>query len=217
MSSKLKARASVSRAFRLPTYTDLYYHDPGNVGNPNLRTETAWNYEGGVEWRPAGPWRVDATVFRRQDRDVIDYVRADPTEIWRATNFQHLVFTGIETGVSLRWRASVLDLRYTGLRGVSEAIQDLQSKYVFNYPIHSGLVSWQASYRGIAGRTRLGVIERKGRLPYAVWDVYGARAAGRVRPFLQLSNLTGTTYQEIIGVAMPGFGVVGGVEWTVWR
>ena len=30
-----KLRGSVSRAFRLPTYTDLYYHDPANVGSPN--------------------------------------------------------------------------------------------------------------------------------------------------------------------------------------
>lgn len=213
----LKARASVSRAFRLPTYTDLFYHDPGNVGNPNLRAETAWNYEGGVEWRPSPRSRIEAALFRREDRDVIDYVRAGPADVWRATNFQHLSFTGFEGGVSLRWKASVIDMRYTGLRGISQAIQGFQSKYVFNYPIHSGIVSWQGNYRGVAARTRLGVIERKGRDPYAVWDIYGARAAGKLRPFLQLTNLTGASYQEVIGVAMPGFGIVGGVEWTVFR
>ena len=45
LSSKVKLRASVTRAFRLPNYTDLYYSDPGNVGNPNLKPEQAWNYE----------------------------------------------------------------------------------------------------------------------------------------------------------------------------
>ena len=32
LASALEVRASVSRAFRLPTYTDLYYHDPANRG-----------------------------------------------------------------------------------------------------------------------------------------------------------------------------------------
>lgn len=213
----IKARASVSRAFRLPTYTDLYYRDPANAGNPNLRAESAWNYEGGIEWRPSRSTRVEAAVFRREDKDVIDYVRAKTSDIWRATNFQHLSFTGFEGGISFRWKASLIDLRYTGLHGVSNAVQGFQSKYVFNYPIHSGLVSWQGNYRGVAARTRLGVLERQGRAPYAAWDIYGARSGGRIRPFLQLTNLTGTTYQEIAGVAMPGFGVVGGVEWTILR
>ena len=212
-----KLRASVSRAFRLPTYTDLYYHDPGNVGNPDLRAETAWSYEGGVEWHPDSLWRVDATVFQRQDHDVIDYVRSSPSDVWHATNFQHLTFTGVEGGINWRWRASILDVRYTGLKGVSEAIQGFQSKYVFNYPVHAAVVSWQGTYRGISARTRLGVVARKDRSAYGVWDIYGARAAGRLRPFLQLTNLTSTAYEEIVGVAMPGFGVVGGVEWTVFR
>ena len=32
ISPSLKLRASASRAFRVPSYTDLYYHDPGNRG-----------------------------------------------------------------------------------------------------------------------------------------------------------------------------------------
>ena len=65
---------------------------------------------------------------------------------------------------------------------------------------------------GIVGRTRLGVMVRQARDPYAVWDLYAARATGRIHPFVQLANVTGTTYQEILGVAMPGRTVVGGVE-----
>ena len=49
MSTRLKFRASASRAFRLPSYTDLYYHDPANIGSPNLRPERAWSYEGGAD------------------------------------------------------------------------------------------------------------------------------------------------------------------------
>ena len=47
LTSGIKIRASVSRAFRLPTFTDLYYHDPANRGSPDLRPESAWSYEAG--------------------------------------------------------------------------------------------------------------------------------------------------------------------------
>ena len=35
--SGLKLKASASRAFRLPSYTDWNYHDPANFGNPNRK------------------------------------------------------------------------------------------------------------------------------------------------------------------------------------
>ena len=38
LTTRLRLHGSVSHAFRLPSYTDLYYHDPGNVGY--VRTET---------------------------------------------------------------------------------------------------------------------------------------------------------------------------------
>ena len=36
------------------------------------------------------------TVFQRRDSNVIDYVRANVNEIWQATNFDKLHFTGVE-------------------------------------------------------------------------------------------------------------------------
>ena len=60
-------------------------------------------------------------------------------------------------------------------------------------------------------------MQRYARDPYAVFDLYLARSAGRIHPFVQLTNLTSTSYQEIFGVAMPGRGIVGGVELTVFR
>ncbi len=64
----------------------------------------------------------------------------------------------------------------------------------------------------IAARTRIGAMQRLGQNAYAVWDLYAARSTGYVRPFLQLTNLTNTDYQEITGVVMPNRMALGGVE-----
>ena len=82
-STRVKFRASASRAFRVPSYTDLYYQDPANMGNPNLKPERAWTYEGGLDWNPAPRVRGDVTVFQRRERDGIDYYRASPADLWQ--------------------------------------------------------------------------------------------------------------------------------------
>ena len=79
------------------------------------------------------------------------------------------------------------------------------------------MASWQASLPwGLMARTRIGATQRLARNPYGVWDVYLAHNRGRVHPFLQFTNLTSTGYEEILGVAMPKRGVVGGVEVAIF-
>ncbi|HEU0124452.1 MAG TPA: TonB-dependent receptor [Bryobacteraceae bacterium] len=209
-----KLRGSASRAFRLPTYTDLYYRDPGNVGNPLLRPETAWSYEGGLDWNAGGAWRATVTVFQRREKDGIDYVRNSPADIWQATNFQSLHFTGVEASVSTTVRRRHrIEFSYTGLNGAQSVLGAQQSKYVFNYPKHSGLASWQAAMgKGFVARSRVGAMERLGRSPYTVWDIFSSWQKGYVQPYVQFTNLTAANYQEVIGIQMPGRGILGGVE-----
>jgi iron complex outermembrane receptor protein len=155
-------------------------------------------------------------LFHRRERDGIDYIRTAPSEIWRAANFRRLSFTGLETAVEAAVaREHRVELRYTGLRGVQRAAAGVMSRYTFNYPIHSGLAAWQGVLpHGLLGRSRIGVFRRFGRAPYVVWDVWLASSRGRLRPFIQFTNLTGARYEEVIGVPMPGRGVLVGVQFV---
>src|ERR1017187_4504622 len=139
LSPRLKLRASASRGFRVPSYTDLYYHDPANLGSPNLRPEREWTYEGGLDWNPGGRVHGAVTIFERRERDGIDYERSSPTDIWRALNIQNLDFTGVEANLRVTpARGQSIDFRYTGLRGVQDTVPVGYTKYTFNYPTHSG-------------------------------------------------------------------------------
>jgi len=217
LNSKVKLRASASHAFRLPSYTDLFYHDPANLGNPNLRPERAWDYEGGLMWAPVSRLRADVTVFQLRERDGIDYVRASETALWAAANIDRLQFTGVETSVDTRLtNAQSLAVRFTALHGAQAEFQDLFTRYSFNYPSESAVVEWHGSFsHGFLARTRVGALHRRGQGAYALWDLYGAWNQHRVRPFLQLTNVTSTHYYELPGVVMPGRAVVGGLEWAM--
>lgn len=216
---RIKLRADAGYGFRLPTYLDLYYSDPGTIGNPNLKPESAWNFDGGADWFASEHFYLQSTVFYSRQHDTIDYVRANASDPYQATNLTGLSFTGWENaGV---WRpndANQVKASWTLLSGAQRALHGLQSEYVFNYPVNNasleGTHQWAAGYML---HTRIGVTERYQQEPYAVWDISAAREAARFHPYLQLTNVTNTGYQEVYGVQMPGREAIAGMEIVLAR
>jgi len=206
ITSKLKLRASASRAFRVPTYTDLYYSDPDDYGNPHLRPETAWSYESGLDWSPRSRMRAAVTVFQRREHNDIDYYSTSPDGPWQALNIDNLRFTGVESSLRLALPHSQnVDLLYNWMLGVEDTVPIGYTKYLFNYPSNYAVVAWQGNLsHGMVARSRLGVLNRRESSPYALWDVSLARARGRLQPFVRVANITNTSYEEIRGVVMPG-------------
>ena len=211
---RIKVRAAAGYGFRLPTYLDLYYSDPTTVGNANLKPESAWNFEGGVDWFASANFFLESTVFTSLQHHAIDYVRANASQKWQAANLSNFRFTGWENAAE--WRengANDLKASWTLLSGAQSALHGLESRYVFNYPVNNaslvGTHVWSAGY---LLQTRIGVTERYEKSPYAVWGLAFAKENGRLRPYVRLSNITNTGYQEIEGVQMPGREVVAGLE-----
>jgi iron complex outermembrane recepter protein len=217
LSSKWKLRGSAGRAFRAPTYTELYYHDPANLGSPFLKPENAWTYEAGTDWIPRDSVRVSASVFERRVTNGIDYVRDSTSAPWQAVNLSSTRFTGVEG--SLEWRPAAgqqVTVGYDALHGIQGALDGLTSKYVFNYPSESAVVAWQGSlWHGVVARARVATINRTARPVYTLIDFYAGYAQGRLRPFVKLTNLGNASYEEISGVVMPGRGIVGGLSVVV--
>jgi iron complex outermembrane receptor protein len=219
-----RLKSSVSRAFRIPTYTDLYHSDPFNSGNPNLKPESGWSYEGGLVWNPGGRWKGEATVFHSRQSNVIDYVRTNPpknlNDPYVAENLENLNFTGFEGSLFARLpHGQQVSVSYTAIHGVQGALQGVTARYTSNYPTHRAVVGWRGELPGnIQARSQIGVDQRFGADPYAVWDAALTREfGGRVRANLGFSNLSGTRYEEIAKVAMPGRSVIFGLDILLWR
>jgi iron complex outermembrane receptor protein len=215
LSNRLKLRASASSAFRLPTFTDLYYHDPSTLGNASLLPERAWDFEGGAEMQ-LGNSTASLTVFNRRDRNDIDYARATGATVWQAMNIDRLDFTGFESSLRLRLSATQsLDIAYTGLTSQQDVAQGMESKYAFNYPANNGSVGWTGKLiGGLDGRARLGVIERYRQDATPLVELSLSRQFKHVRPYLQMTNLSNTGYEEIAGVRMPGRAFMTGLEFS---
>jgi iron complex outermembrane receptor protein len=209
---QLKLRASGGYGFRIPTFTDLYYSDPTTVGNPNLKPESAWSADFGADWAPSARISLSATGFYSRQHDAIDYVRASAAQPWQAANLSGLQFEGVET--TFTWapaRSQSVRISWTGLHGAQAALHGLQSEYIFNYPVENIHASWTATLgHAFVMTNAVQLAERYQQTVYPVWNATFTHDSGRIRPYLRLSNLSNTGYQEITGVNMPSRSITGG-------
>lgn len=87
--------AGINRAFRLPTYTDLYYSVGGAQGSIDLKPEYSDQLELGFR-RMSQQYKLNGALFYRQGRDLIDWVRFPGDNIVYAENIQTLNVFGVE-------------------------------------------------------------------------------------------------------------------------
>jgi len=222
LTKTLRLRGSAGHGFRLPTYTDLYYSDPATLGNPNLKPESSWSYEGGLDWKPAGG-RVTLTAvgFRLNETNAIDYTKTlplplppAPAEQWQAVNVPTLDISGAEASVRVRISATQqLDLSYTAAHS-GNLPPNYLSEYAFNYAAQNAVFGWTGQFKQLSAHTQVNVVQKTTQTAYPLWDLSLARNTGSIRPYLRLLNLSNTGYTEIVGVPMQGRTILGGMEWT---
>jgi outer membrane cobalamin receptor len=108
-------RASAGKSFRAPTFNDLYWPYSSSTwsgityitqGNPNLRPETAKEYEAGIEQPVGKQGTLRVTGFRRKVKDMIDWAETqlDPTTYeYNPTNIGRARITGAEVESKFRF------------------------------------------------------------------------------------------------------------------
>lgn len=100
----VKLYSSYNTSLRMPTFTDLYYDGPSNIGNPDLKPERSATLEGGLKLL-SKLVRGHAVVFYRHGKDIIDWVKEDPTsEIWQPQNLTEINNLGTEIQARMLFR-----------------------------------------------------------------------------------------------------------------
>jgi iron complex outermembrane receptor protein len=200
-SSMLRLRASVGRAFRVPTFTERYYSDPANLAREEVGPETAWAGEGGADVLFARGWILQATIFGRADEDVIDWLRPTTADRWRTYNIRDVDTRGVELGVRKTFTGGPMILaEYTALDVNAAAVNQL-SKYVLDYAPHSFVAA-----AAIPLPARFSVAPRieyrrrsrtTGTFDYVLLDArIGKRLNEQFELYVEGSNLLDESYQE---------------------
>jgi outer membrane receptor protein involved in Fe transport len=166
-----------------------------------------------------GRWLAAATVFGRDEDDVIDWARSPGDSVWVVQN----AATGEVRGLELRagWRhgrGHALELGYQYLDRELSLAAGTEARYALVVPRHH--LTGRASVvlpadldLTVTGRW----LERTGGAPaFAEAAVFSARLRWRAGPWalhLDGQNLGDRRYAEVPGVILPGRMVLGGAAY----
>ncbi|MBN2243708.1 MAG: TonB-dependent receptor [Acidobacteria bacterium] len=202
---RLRLRSSAGHAFRIPTFTELYYRDPNHEASPGLRPESAWSADMGAECIPADGWMGSLTFFVRRERDVIDWVRSSDSERWRTANIRKLVKKGFELGLERSFGSGAsLAAQYSYILVDAGSI-DWESKYVLDFARHSFLQT--ASFAlpfDLQAKQTIRYRRRSDGRSYWLWDARLEKGFYKLTAAVDFTNLLDVDYQEVRGVDMPG-------------
>ncbi len=205
----------ISRSMRLPSFTELFYSDPTTTGNAGLAAEKAWNYQAGFEYKEQD-FSSGLVFFLRRERNMIDWVRSDPSQKWQARNFTRDDVFGVEYSLSRKINNFLsVDANYA-YTDKSIDSQGFQYKYGPNYARH--LVNTIFNIHLPFGRQEIG-FEYKQRPARRGWLLMNAGINydfnKNSKVFLNSTNILNVEYQDIAGIPQPGRYIEAGfrLEW----
>ncbi|WP_372933001.1 TonB-dependent receptor plug domain-containing protein [Mariniphaga sediminis] len=225
-SPALKMVASWNTSLRMPTFTDLYYSGPTNIGNPDLKPERSQIWEGGIKWNTPF-FKGHLTGFFNQGRNIIDWVKSDgDQELWQSMNHTTINSRGIEINLQYfpnkhlgtQWpnkiQFSYLYNNQSKEQGelISYYVLDnLRYKFVasVNQEILENLtVDLKLTYQDREGNFTLYQNQKPaGETPYKPFFLTDAKVQYQIYPlkiYVSANNLFNRTYFDLGNIAQPG-------------
>ena len=209
-----RAFANVGRSFRIPTYTDLYYADPANLGNDDLEPEAALSYEAGFKYYQKG-WYAQVSYFDRTTENQIDWVKTNEDEPWQPQNFSEQKTNGIEATVELDLANMLnsnsflqkVNLAYTYLNATLDGRENLISRYVLENLRHQFVGG--LNHRIVGGFSHQLQVRYADRVSLADYWLFDSRVSwqnnsGNIQAYVEATNLFDIDYTEVNLIPMPG-------------
>lgn len=209
---------NVGQTYRVPTYTDLYYIGPTNIGNEKLEPEQAMTYEAGFKYF-GDRWYVNGAYYMRDSRNLIDWVKEKEDDPWQPENFYHAQTQGFEWESRYRFGENVFNLShlkffYTYVQAeLVDTDRSAFSRYALDNLRHQamiqidGRIADKISY-SLSGR----YLDRVNLDNYFLMDAQVDYRWNKGKIWVQLNNLFNEKYTETNGVPMPGRWFNGGVS-----
>lgn len=210
--------ASTSKGMRIPTFTDLYYNGPSNIGNPVLKPEEAVSNEAGLRFMNSNT-SLTMAAFHRTSSNLIDWAKTTGQTKWQPLNVNHVTFKGLEANISHATGNNFLHLISLGYTYIDANINQTEN-YISRYSLSNirHQVVGQIGLNWLKGLSQtIGVrhINRTGMTDYTLIDSKVMYRFGRVNCYAEMSNVLNTSYVEAGYVTMPGRWFKAGIEFKL--
>jgi len=203
-----KISASIGSGERIPSFTDLYLNQlPGNIGNEDIQAESAWNYEGNIQYNKKR-LKVQAGYFYRVISDFIDWVREDESAPYSPINFGKNKIQGIygriQQNFDLGNKQTVgYHLTYNYLHPIIDRSTDLQSKYTLESLKHQFIAGMNYSIDHFSLQLENRLLKRELAEAYDVADIRTSYQLKKALLYFEVNNLFDAQYTEAGAVPMP--------------
>ena len=224
LTTLLKWTASYNRSLRMPTFTDLFYSGPTNVGNPNLKPERAETYETAFRLRNE-TYSASVGGFYRIGRDLIDWGRIPGETVYTTSNINRVEALGTEAAADLLlselipgqtllrslsvnysyvWQDKVSDEGYESYYVLDHLRQKLNISLIHGLGLPNVEVNWNMQYRDRAGHFTGSDGTRVDHTPFWLTDLRVSWNKGNYGLYAEASNLFDATYSDLSELRQPG-------------
>jgi vitamin B12 transporter len=204
----VRVRASAGTGFRAPTWTERYYVDPANIGNPDLDAERFWTAELGAAISPVDDADIDVAVFVRRADGMIDWGKpegAAPTAPWRTANIDEATFRGVEATARYSLSRVALTGRAMALGLTADEAESQVSKYALRPLSRSFSLEASVPVTGAFTVSLRGAHQK--RRDGDSWETLDGRvtaARNGIEVFVDARNVLDEEYLDVSNVAAPG-------------
>ncbi|HXH98778.1 MAG TPA: TonB-dependent receptor [Sphingobacteriaceae bacterium] len=223
-SSNWKLFTHIGTGQRLPTYTDLYYKGPTNIGNPDLQPETSLYGEAGIKYI-TGSTFVTASYFHRKVDNFIDWVKTTVTDPWQPQNFHQTNTNGYTLSANHRLTNSNsrspqinAGVSYTHLDPEVKVLENKISRYVLqslrNQLAANVNMKFNHAFSFTVGSRYCQRISYK---DYTLLDARVSYERPLYNLYLDASNMLEADYIEAGAVPMPGRWYTLGARFNVFK
>ena len=206
---------NLAKSNRIPTYTELYYVDPSNMGNADLKPEYANSAE--VGWFKNGKLYLEANAFYRQTYNMIDWVRDSSLVIpnpnkWQPVNIAEVRFYGFEGNIrktfnyGAKYKIKFVDVAYTYIQATHVFDANIESRYAYSNLKHQLItkLNFQLSKYGSL-QVNYRFLQRVSNPAYQLLDLkVNSESVKGFSFFAEVNNILNTQYVEAGFVQMPG-------------
>ncbi len=225
ISSNIKILAGINTGMRLPTFTDLYYNGPSNIGNPDLIAESQVSYQLGSKFRYK-KFKLSIQSFYNDANNSIDWVRKSDTIKWQPINITNVQSYGFDIGLRINLNEfgvkcfNSINISYSFLDKKSSS-QEYQSHYVMDYLKHKFIISFNHKiYKGVSLGYTYRFNSRVGEYqnynadsktflpePYKAYNLLDLRLSWKTNSWLlfaDLKNVFDVSYQDYGNIEQAG-------------
>jgi iron complex outermembrane receptor protein len=232
----LKIFSSFNTSLRMPTFTDLYYEGPANIGNPQLEPEKSATFEGGLKLN-GNFIRGHAVVFYRRGKNIIDWVKNSADDIWQPQNLTRINSFGTEFQFQFNLRKKLgnpfpekMDVNYFN-NNLKKADGELISNYVLDNLKHKLVIGLNQKiihrlsldlkliYQDREGTYTSfengGWADEVGYKPFWLLDGKLTYNFKNLSVFVSASNILDNQYYDIGNITQPGRWIKSGISYKI--